>query len=183
MRWLQRAKPSGSGRRTGDDSSLARNLRLAVLAIKMMRSALRHEYPLRGGIGYGTFHHEMSGVRTASEGQVWSTSSFLGGATVAAYQAERSPTPGLRIFIHPSVPETELFEVLTVRASKEEANPGSFGELRLWRSEEVKAAIVQLSAFRSKQPGHRSAGGIPFGRHRALSANSLPGYRVRCRLF
>jgi len=51
---------------------------VAVAGILMMRRALRHKYPLRGGIGVGTFSHETSGVRTGKEQTVWSTSSFLG---------------------------------------------------------------------------------------------------------
>jgi hypothetical protein len=40
---------------------------VAAAGIMLMRRALRHEYPLRGGIGAGTFSHQTSGVRTGPE--------------------------------------------------------------------------------------------------------------------
>src|SRR5258707_363241 len=42
---------------------------VAIPALLLMRRALRHEYPLRGGIGVGSFSHETSGVRTSRERQ------------------------------------------------------------------------------------------------------------------
>jgi hypothetical protein len=51
---------------------------LAMAASALMRKAIRHEYPLRGGIGAGSFSHEVSGVRTGRENQIWTTSSFFG---------------------------------------------------------------------------------------------------------
>jgi hypothetical protein len=127
---------------------------VAIPAILLMRRALRHEYPLRGGIGVGSFSHETSGVRTNRERQVWSTSSFLGGAVVTAYQAERSVTPGLRILVHPLVMRrnTEPFlKIYTVPLSEEENNVNSSNELRFWRPNESEPASSRLRVFRDKQ--------------------------------
>lgn len=79
---------------------------VAAAGLSLMRSALRHRYPLRGGIGIGSFSHETSGVRTIRTGQVWSTSSFFGSSVVTAYQAERSAALGLRIFVHEAAVES-----------------------------------------------------------------------------
>jgi hypothetical protein len=127
---------------------------VAAAALLLMRRALRHEYPLRGGIGVGTFSHETSGVRTNREGQVWSTSSFLGSAVVTAYQAEHSLTPGLRVFIHPSVLRRNTEPLLQAYATPlpmEERSPCSSHELRFWRAAEAAAAAEKLLAFRDKQ--------------------------------
>jgi hypothetical protein len=127
---------------------------VAIPAVLLMRRALRHEYPLRGGIGVGSFSHETSGVRTNHERQVWSTSSFLGGAIVTAYHAERSVTPGLRILVHPLVmrQNTEPFlKPYTVPLLEDESNADSTHELRLWRPNEAEPASSKLRAFRDKQ--------------------------------
>jgi len=127
---------------------------VAIPALFLMRRALRHEYPLRGGIGVGSFSHENSGVRTDRERQVWTTSSFLGGAIVTAYQAERSSAAGLRIFVHPHVMRrnTEPFlkpYVMPLPASENTAD--SSHELRIWRADESRAATSRLLTFRQKQ--------------------------------
>ena len=66
-----------------------------------MRKALRHEYPLRGGIGFGSFEHQTSGSSVQGDGQIWSAASFWGGAIVSAFQAECGVARGLRVLIHP----------------------------------------------------------------------------------
>lgn len=127
---------------------------VAIPALFLMRRALRHEYPLRGGIGVGSFSHENSGVRTDREQQVWTTSSFLGGAIVTAYQAERSAAAGLRILVHPHVlrHNTEPYlKPYTIPLLESESSTDSTHELRIWRSKEVTAAIARLRAFRDKQ--------------------------------
>lgn len=127
---------------------------VAIPALFLMRRALRHEYPLRGGIGVGSFSHENSGVRTDREQQVWTTSSFLGGAVVTAYQAERSNVPGLRIFVHPTVLQrnTEGFlKPYTVSLPESEKSADSTHELRFWRATEAPSATARIQAFRDKQ--------------------------------
>jgi hypothetical protein len=127
---------------------------VAIAGVSLMRSALRHEYPLRGGIGIGSFSHEQSGVRTIRGGQVWTTNSFFGGAVVRAYQAERCSVPGLRIFIHPLVMQNNAEPSLQTYATPllEEGSPeGVSHELRIWRSEEVAPALSRLQAFRGKE--------------------------------
>jgi len=127
---------------------------VAIPALHLMRKALRHKYPLRGGIGAGSFSHETSGVRTLREQQVWTTSSFLGGAIVTAYQAERSSTPGLRVLVHPQVMRRNaepFLNVFTVCLREDENNVASSHELRLWRANEVAAAARRLREFRDGQ--------------------------------
>ncbi len=155
--WMQRTVPQPSFVAEFSDSAYIvgeRFTSVAVAAFMLMRKALRHEYPLRGGIGVGSFSHETSGVRTGREPQTWSTSSFLGGAVVTAYQAERSVAPGLRILIHPLVMRRNTeprLKVYTVPLSQEEISAGSSHELRLWRAAEVPLALERLHAFRDKQ--------------------------------
>lgn len=151
---------------------------VALAAFMLMRRALRHEYPLRGGIGVGSFSHETSGVRTGREPQqTWSTSSFLGGAVVTAYQAERSVARGLRILIHPLVMRRNTeprLKVYTVPLSQEEISAGSSHELRLWRATEVPLALERLHAFRDKQElperarRHYEGTGAAYERFRAV---------------
>jgi len=127
---------------------------VAAVGLLLLRRALRHEYPLRGGIGVGTFSHETSGVRTNRETQVWSTSSFLGSAVVTAYQAERSNAAGLRVFIHPSVlrRNTEpLLKTYATELPEDERSAASTHELRFWQAAEAPAAAQRLIAFRDKQ--------------------------------
>jgi hypothetical protein len=127
---------------------------VAIPAIYLMRRALRHEYPLRGGIGVGTFSHETSGVRADQNRQVWTTSSFLGAAVVTAYHAERSITPGLRVLIHPLVMRrnTEAYlNAYTLSLPASEQNADSTHELRFWRNAEADDAALRLRAFRDQQ--------------------------------
>jgi hypothetical protein len=128
---------------------------VAVPAIYLMRQALRHRYPLRGGMGFGTFSHESSGVRANQDRQVWTTSSFLGGAIVTAYQAERTTTPGLRIFVHPTVAEASkserYWENFAIPLPDAEANTDSTHELRVWLDIEADAAAMRLRDFRDRQ--------------------------------
>lgn len=126
---------------------------VAVPALSLMRKALRHEYPLRGGIGIGTFAHETSGVRTNRQRQIWSTSSFLGSSVVTAYQAERCPIAGLRVFIHPDVMilNTEAYLDLYTMPVREPKTQTATHELRIWRAYESSAAIKRLIAFREKK--------------------------------
>jgi len=127
---------------------------VAIPGLSLMRRALRHKYPLRGGIGVGSFSHETSGVRTIREGQVWTTSSFFGGAIVTAYQAERSKAPGLRILVHPLVlrRNTEAFlKAYTIPLLENENSEASTHELRIWRANEAAAAISKLREFRDMQ--------------------------------
>jgi hypothetical protein len=127
---------------------------VAIPALHLMRRALRHKYPLRGGIGVGSFSHETSGVRANRERQVWSTSSFLGSSIVTAYQAEHSTIPGLRIFIHPLVMrrnQEPYLNVYTLPLPKEENNMDASHELRLWQAHEVEAAMSRLRRFRDAQ--------------------------------
>lgn len=134
---------------------------VAIPALFLMRRALRHKYPLRGGIGIGSFSHESSGVQTSREGQIWSTSSFLGGAIVTAYQAERSNAPGLRVFIHPLVMQRAQEINLNLYAlplPADETSAASSHELRFWHSTEAAAAIDKLRAFREGETLPEQAG-------------------------
>jgi|GEM_PF-3937318 len=127
---------------------------VAASGIMMMRRALRHRYPLRGGIGFGSFSHETSGVRAASDNLVWSTSSFLGEAVVTAYQGERCRTPGLRIFVHDAAMQRTyepLLSTYTMPLPADEVTEECKHELRLWISIEAAAAYEQLMAFRNSQ--------------------------------
>lgn len=127
---------------------------VAIAGTLLMRRALRHQYPLRGGIGVGSFFHEASGVRTMTDKQTWSTSSFLGSAIVTAYQAERSTIPGLRIFIHPQVlrRNTEsLIKVYPQPLLKNEVTETASHELRFWNASESAYAKERLRIFRDKQ--------------------------------
>ena len=127
---------------------------VAAAGILMMRSALRHEYPLRGGIGVGSFSHESSGVRTNHEGQIWSTASFLGSAAITAYQMERAEPLGFRIFVHPQIIDAprELFaSQVAIPIADTETVPGVSRELRYWRSTEAQEARARLVAFRDRQ--------------------------------
>jgi hypothetical protein len=133
---------------------------VAIPALFLMRRALRHRYPLRGGIGVGSFSHETSGVRTSRDGQIWSTGSFLGGAIVTAYQAERSTTPGLRILVHPQVMQRNQeghLNVYTMSLPKAEASDSASHELRFWTADETSAATKKLRAFLdAEQPPQRA---------------------------
>ena len=123
---------------------------VAVAGLLLMRKALRHGYPLRGGIGMGTFAHEASGVRASGSGAVWSTSSFLGGAIVTAYLAERSVALGTRVFVHPTVGSGEAghhVSSYTVPLLGAELNDQSSHELRLWRSSEAPSALQRLQGL------------------------------------
>jgi hypothetical protein len=127
---------------------------VAIAGVLLMRKALRHEYPLRGGIGFGSFSHEDSGVRAKRDGQVWSTSSFLGGSVVTAYQAERSRARGLRVFIHPAVMRLVsegLRDVFSAPLSACELTPEATHELRQWHGTDSVLARERLDAFRAKQ--------------------------------
>jgi len=127
---------------------------VALTGILMMRRALRHDYPLRGGIGVGTFSHETSGVRTGKEQRIWSTSSFLGGAIVTAYQAERSAVPGMRILLHKTVMlrNAEPFvKPYAVPLEAGEADPNTGHELRFWKAAEAEIAKNRLNEFRQQQ--------------------------------
>jgi hypothetical protein len=128
---------------------------VALAGVVIMRKALRHSYPLRGGIGVGSFSHETSGVRTIRREQVWSTSSFLGSAIVTAFQAERSVAAGMRIFMHPTVltknEYKSSFEEYAISLSPSEATETSSHEICLWRNNEAPAAVKRLQHFRDKQ--------------------------------
>jgi len=127
---------------------------VASIGASLMRKALRHEYPLRGGIGVGTFAHETSGARVLQNGQIWSTSSFLGGAIVSAYHAEQNGAPGMRVFIHPQVMATSADERLTEYAiplGETESNDKANSELRFWSAVEAPLALERLYKFRDKQ--------------------------------
>ena len=127
---------------------------VAIPALSLMRSALRHTYPLRGGIGIGSFLHETSGVHAGGGQQVRTTSSFLGSAIVTAYQAEQSIAPGLRILVHPHVMQLEaepLLKLYTVPLPQQESNAASTHELRFWYDFEVAPAISKLRDFRDAQ--------------------------------
>ncbi|MGB9103233.1 MAG: hypothetical protein WCC59_00620 [Terriglobales bacterium] len=127
---------------------------VAIPAIWLMRRALRHEYPLRGGIGFGTFLHEASGARFFGTGQVWSTSSFLGGAVVTSYLAERSTAMGLRVFVHRDAMQQaqELFlESYSTDLLSDEVDAVSTHELRLFDSNESAAAVARMRRFRESQ--------------------------------
>jgi hypothetical protein len=126
---------------------------VALAGILMMRRALRHQYPLRGGIGAGTFSHETSGVRTGRDQTIWSTSSFLGGAIVTAYQAESSTVPGMRIFLHKIVMlrNTEPFLKPYSLPLGTEGDAVTGHELRFWKADEAGMAQERLSKFRQHQ--------------------------------
>jgi hypothetical protein len=128
---------------------------VAVPGIYLMRQALRHGYPLRGGVGFGTFSHESSGVRANQNTQVWTTSSFLGSAIVTAYQAERSTTPGLRIFVHPNVigasKSESYWHNFAIPLPDTEVTTDSNHELRVWLDIEADAAATKLRDFRDRQ--------------------------------
>jgi len=153
---------------------------VASAGIVMMRKAIRHGYPLRGGLGVGTFSHETSGVRTGRDGLVWGTSSFLGGAVVTAYQAERCSTPGLRIFVREGVMRrnTEpLLKPYTVSLLPEEAVDNCTHELRLWSAAEAGAAQKRLEALRDSQEmtpkarRHYDAAGHAYRRFEVIRAD------------
>src|ERR1041385_7509268 len=110
----------------------------AATGVLLMRSAAWLGYPLRGGIGYGSFIHDTSGVKSSHEGQVWSTNSFSGTAVVTAYQAERSTALGMRLFLHSRV-SAELIGPLmpsTIPLHDSEQDSTSNRELRLWSAAE-----------------------------------------------
>lgn len=115
---------------------------VAAAGTLLMRRALRHQYALRGGIGYGSFSHETSGVQTTRRAaQVWTTASFLGSAIVTAYQAERCAALGLRIFVHRAAqlqleawPSGSFLKI----PDSESSEPATH-ELRLWSSTEAEA--------------------------------------------
>lgn len=127
---------------------------VAAAGITMMRKALRHRYPLRGGLGFGSFSHETSGVRAGSDNLVWGTSSFLGGAVVTAYQAERCRNLGLRVFVHETVmhrADEPLLSTYTMPLPAEEVLDGCTHELRLWAPLDAVAAHKRLITFRDSQ--------------------------------
>lgn len=127
---------------------------VATAGITMIRKATRHKYPLRGGLGAGTFSHETSGVRTGRDDLIWSTSSFLGGAAVTAYQAERCSTLGLRIFVHERAIQHTAKPIITsftAELTPEESADNCTHELRLWRAEEVEPALKHLVELRDSR--------------------------------
>lgn len=74
----------------------------AVAGALLMRCALVRRYPLRAGIGYGTFAHSGTTLVAQPRALTWSTASFHGSGVVRAYRAERCAACGLRVFVHPS---------------------------------------------------------------------------------
>lgn len=122
---------------------------VAAAGVMLMRRALRHSYPLRGGIGMGTFSHETSGV-TTREGQVWSTSSFFGSAVVTAYRAERSDALGLRVFVHEVAADAATSSIVAMPLRDAEPAPATH-ELRLWRVIETEPAVERVTALRDGQ--------------------------------
>jgi len=125
---------------------------VAKAGIALMRSGIAHCYPLRGGFGLGSFHHEVSGARAIVGGQVWGSSVFLGSAIVRAYQGERKRT-GLRIFVHEAVMRRnqEGVSAYTQKLAATEETDGYTHELRIWQSDEVDEAVCRLIRFRDAQ--------------------------------
>jgi hypothetical protein len=152
---------------------------VAAAGILLMRKALRHRYPLRGGLGSGNFSHETSGVRTTRLGQVWSTSSFFGSAVVTAYQAERTAALGLRVFVHTSASDAAANDPMALALAEGEATESSTHELRLWRDMEVEAAVGHLIELKDAQQlsdrarAHYDTTQTAYGRFAAIS-DELP---------
>jgi hypothetical protein len=128
---------------------------LICTAVIMMRKALRHEYALRGGVGFGSFSHETSGSSMRRNGQIWSTSSFFGSAIVSAYQAERSKPLGLRVLLHPTVTAQLRGDDDLAAAAAElpdnETSVSAMDEVRIWSSNEAAHAKRRIERFRDKQ--------------------------------
>lgn len=123
---------------------------IAVAGIALFQKAIRHNYPIRGGVGYGKFFHQMSGVKAHFGNQTWSTSAFLGDSIVTAYRAERNAAPGMRVFIHPSVPLPQGTAYVTP-LEEQESNENANSELRLWDSTEIQYVLPRLIEFKEAQ--------------------------------
>jgi len=134
---------------------------LLATAVIMMRRSLEHKYPLRGGLGFGSFMHETSGSSTRGDGQVWSSSSFFGGAIVTAYQAERCKARGLRVFVHPAVchhvSSYPKWRDAILAMPYSEATDSATHEVRIWSSQEAPYATARLIRFRDRQQLTRRA--------------------------
>lgn len=128
---------------------------VAKVSIMMIRLSLINGYPLRGGIGCGTFSHEFTGVSAYPGKTIWSNCSFMGGAIVSAYQAsDLNNTPGLRVLVHPAVMRrnTEAYlKTLTVPLEPEQQSETASHELRCFGPSETPLAIELLKKLEYAQ--------------------------------